>query len=991
MRQYRSALVAGILALGVAACGDDVEIVQPTPEPPPPPPPVTATMAPASASVAVGNSVVFAVNASGGVAGDAASWTCASSNTGIATVTQTSAGCSATGVAAGDVTITASVSKSGETVNVGAQLTVTADAPPDAGDPAFLVVASITGDGPTDTSGLKGRVSVTVNVERGDQTLHALSLLVDGEAVASQSFGGAAMTPEEEDAAAEQAVHRFTLAFDSNAYEPHGDHTDVAYRNGEHMIAAELQIAGGMMSDGMMSYQTISSNVVTVVFDNDDGIVVTADLGDNSALDSQGRRWYGGPANEHIVIPGLPVSYSGEETGAVTVGLGDCKVDEDADGDDHGNGADDDHHAAEVSVEFDCEGVEGKQTITVTSTGETLNILNEHDLPEANIDMVGPTNPPMIIANRNDREDGWINAAVGIAGEFNSRNAKDNWLVKGDDETEGVGGYNMAVRIGEDLEEAVGDDAMSSLPAESSAADAYCAVAVAMDDLGNMSSLPDADDDTCREAPAGPDVKLTINVNADGTAATDTVKVYAHDANTDTDDDPNTTPGDVTRAGQTLEFGVDTTAPGIELTDDEMATRFAATPGDIDVAFDAYDDENEVGNSGLAGTSGLFASASRRTASKTECPVIGADGTIDSSMTDKDCDPVPITDEDVNLDATAVDAYYTISATAKDKAGNSSAAVGHTFVFDDAPATATAPAVPGVIAAGKSFQGASYLNDNLSIRDYYGTMNYAATGQSFGIGLPIDVDGFNAASFTRLNHAVTAVAGLYVSPTSVQDPYATVQTTQGGTAEDMASVTIRVRDQAGAYSDATTGTTTITPTDVPADSLTWVTASATPGDGEVDYSVALRGYNNNGDPTAADGYAVCGRPAGCADDDDGDNNSDQPTLKIELRTDKLRAGTFRDPIERVDFWVQDVAGVSWRIGQDASGTAGRVGGDGDNARFRTWSYSVTVPGTQIAAATRAVPAGLGTGTPMIHAVAVNSSGAALMLSSTITFGAAPSN
>ena len=120
-------LMAGLLALGVAACGDDVEVISPTPPVVPPPPPVTATMAPASASVAVGNSVVFAVNASGGVAGESATWTCSSSNTGIATVSSTSAGCQATGVVAGSVTVTAAVSKSGETVNVGSELTVTSD------------------------------------------------------------------------------------------------------------------------------------------------------------------------------------------------------------------------------------------------------------------------------------------------------------------------------------------------------------------------------------------------------------------------------------------------------------------------------------------------------------------------------------------------------------------------------------------------------------------------------------------------------------------------------------------------------------------------------------------------------------------------------------------------------------------------------------------------------------------------------------------------
>ena len=71
MRFNRFALVAGVLALGVAACGDDVQVVEPTP--PPPPPALSASMAPASAEVMVGSSVVFAVNVSGGVAGEASS------------------------------------------------------------------------------------------------------------------------------------------------------------------------------------------------------------------------------------------------------------------------------------------------------------------------------------------------------------------------------------------------------------------------------------------------------------------------------------------------------------------------------------------------------------------------------------------------------------------------------------------------------------------------------------------------------------------------------------------------------------------------------------------------------------------------------------------------------------------------------------------------------------------------------------------------------
>ena len=217
MRFNRIALVAGLLALGVAACGDSVEIVQPAPEPPPPP--VTATMLPVSASVVIGNSTVFAVNVSGGVVGDAASWTCASSNTGVATASNASVGCQATGVAAGSATITATVTKSGETVNVGAQLTVTEE---ETGDPAFVSVRSITGEGnTTPRNGLRGRVDVEITVERGDRELERLSLLVDGTEVAFESFvGGHMPMPAADDAAAQQAPFQVQLSFRSHDHDP---------------------------------------------------------------------------------------------------------------------------------------------------------------------------------------------------------------------------------------------------------------------------------------------------------------------------------------------------------------------------------------------------------------------------------------------------------------------------------------------------------------------------------------------------------------------------------------------------------------------------------------------------------------------------------------------------------------------------------------------------------------------------------------------------
>ena len=37
--------------------------------------------------------------------------------------------------------------------------------------------------------------------------------------------------------------------------------------------------------------------------------------------------------------------------------------------------------------------------------------------------------------------------------------------------------------------------------------------------------------------------------------------------------------------------------------------------------------------------------------------------------------------------------------------------------------------------------------------------------------------------------------------------------------------------------------------------------------------------------------------------------------------------------------------LHWTVSSDGSGTSGRVGGSGDDSRNRTWSYSVTLPGS----------------------------------------------
>ena len=110
-----------------------------------------------------------------------------------------------------------------------------------------------------------GTVSVTVSVDRGDQTLAQVGIAVDGEIVDYQSFGGGMMMAPADDEPAEQAAAVFTLSFDSGEY----DETGVPkYMNGDHVVTAGVLVEGSM--------EPILSNSVHVDFDNDDGLHVTA-------------------------------------------------------------------------------------------------------------------------------------------------------------------------------------------------------------------------------------------------------------------------------------------------------------------------------------------------------------------------------------------------------------------------------------------------------------------------------------------------------------------------------------------------------------------------------------------------------------------------------------------------------------------------------------------------------------------------------------------
>jgi hypothetical protein len=388
---YRYALFAGVLAFGVAACGDDVQIVDPEPTPPPP---LSVTLTPSNQSVTVGETASFAVGVSGGDQSQTPTWTCASSNTSVATVSTTDSGCSATAVSAGNASITVTVTRGGQSSNAGAQLSVSSVAD----SPATVSIDRVTQGGttnPVDIDDVSGQIDVTLNLRDNDETPTQVDVLIDGEVAASQVFTAemlAEMAEEAELAGAD--VQSITLSLNTARYDVDEDaYTATArYDNGQRVIGAQVHVEE-------REAPRAASNTVEVRFNNSNTFHVLADReGIDTAMDPDGRRWYGGPDFEITVYP-IPVMYDGQTVVRMTANLAN---------DNSGSCGSETLEEAPFGFTWDCAGVEHTGmlpivTSTVTDEGEDgpttgfgsdLNIANvnvsaDHPFP-MRIDVRGP-------------------------------------------------------------------------------------------------------------------------------------------------------------------------------------------------------------------------------------------------------------------------------------------------------------------------------------------------------------------------------------------------------------------------------------------------------------------------------------------------------------------------------------------------------------------------------------------------------------------------
>jgi protocatechuate 3,4-dioxygenase beta subunit len=385
----------------------------------PEPAPLAITMTPASQSILVGETAVFAVGITGGATGATVERTCASSNPAVATADTTSAGCRVEGLAAGNASITVTVTKGEQTATAASQISVTAPAEP---IPATVSISSITKGGltePVSVNNVGGQIDVTLNVVPNDQRVTRVEVLV-GETVAARQdiSGGAAAS------AASEALQLITLSFNTNAYCGARGNTALEqaacetlapgtalYRNGARQIRARLFAEG---AEG----EPAASNVVTLQFNNQDGFHVVGSYEGASVLDAQGRRWIGGPDFE-LTVTALPVLYGTKAVNRIEVSVcGQTRAPWTPESE-----------SETATFTFTCAGFEGTGVAPVITsryadddTGVTGGILNlaatpdDHPFP-ARIDVKGPTGGSIGIAAQTglSNEGNWINAAYSFA------------------------------------------------------------------------------------------------------------------------------------------------------------------------------------------------------------------------------------------------------------------------------------------------------------------------------------------------------------------------------------------------------------------------------------------------------------------------------------------------------------------------------------------------------------------------------------------------
>lgn len=887
----------------------------------------SVTVSPSNAIIKAGEFLQAAatVDADPGVA-RTVTWT--SSATAVATVDNTGR---VTGVADGTATITAT-STVDNTVSGTLALTVRPI------QPAQISIQRVTTGNtntPVNFNNVFGQIDVTLNLDPGDQTVTKVEVLIDGTARCSQDLSEqqseqlslAAVFPE---------VDAVDIVCSINTADFNATTGAVTFPNGTHQLSARATIGGATPGNVATPSQTLT-------FNNANTYVATFGTFAASAVGTSGYSAGLGFRAGQLSVSVLPVIYNPGQTLAAgsTVTFGNAGCDASANGPRTrplvapagGTGAwtatfptstaggvnilttvaayEFNPNAAALAVIGNppCgTAFPSGETVTINAVDNNGNTIFTGAAPATaqsiRLDNRAP-GAPAFIANPNGRQNGWINATVGLTGQNGNASgttpsATDNdWIQNGAPDAGVGGGTNTATSYLRFLRSAAAtggsvNDARAAtasaapdLPPPTIANNTLCAIVTARDELGNESGLPAANT-ACLNPPV----------------ASFQVTGSTH-----------------------IRFGVDIAPPTVAYDVSSLADMARQNGASIGGEFVAtLADTGAIGNSGMLAGSPLIANVIRREADGTSFTTAPQDcvvGTLTSSNTVCSQSTTGLAAPALPLVSTAIAAltvngYYTYNSTALDAAGNSTPiAAARVIVFDNAPATATAPSVPAVITG--AFSSASFLNDNLSIRDYYYTVGYNTAAaayiapSTFRIAAePTVVDAFNAATLSNTNVGINTSINTFLGLQSttagnVPNAYAAGSIPLNG-------LNLFVRDQAqAAYSGP----------------FSTVVAPTAPAAG-VGVTNANPAWTFNTFVPATSNATICAGTlvAGCGA---------TPTSTVLTAVATGTTATFNNPFSRVDFYAPLGTDLIL-IGSVPAAQATLV----DNGAIRVWTYSLTV-------------------------------------------------
>ncbi|MGQ0540056.1 MAG: beta strand repeat-containing protein [Gemmatimonadaceae bacterium] len=985
----RSLLAFGVLA-GLAACGDDVSIVDPKVTPA-----VTGiTVSPSSATLVVGATAQLSAVVTTNDPSVATTVTWASSNTAVATVSSTGL---VTAVTAGSATVTAT-STANTTFRAGAQITVEAGvrsvrvspdnaivptgstlqlvanvdaaagvartvtwtssnaavatvgsttgvvtgvsrgtatiiaastvSPTVTGAaaitvrdpvPATVSISSITTGAtfiPVNVNNVFGQIEVTLNVDPGDSRITRVEVLIDGNVAGSQAFS---TTRNIELAlshvfanveAAPVTISINTAVFSATTGVP-------TFFNGPRQLSARAILATGAQ---------VATPSQQLVFNNANTLIATQTFTGTTATASNAAGFVFKRGGLSVSI--LPVIYNQGQSiaagGTASFGSGACDA--------AGVGtrtvalvapaAGSSAFTATFSstatpagagnvtnYEFNSCGIFNAtgEVVTVTAADNNGNTLFAAAVP-ANAATLGTRldnrapGAPTFMANPNIRQNGWLNAAVGLTG-LNTSLTDNDWLVNGAADA-GVGGYVRLLRTGAgptvNAAIAATASATPTLPAPTLNNNDLCAVISAADLLGNESARP-----------------------ASGTVCTSPPPVAS------------STPV----LAQHLSFGVDIAAPTIAFSGG-LASQARLNGATVGTEFQvAVTDTGAVGNSGMLSTSAVRGTVQIRNATSAAICFVGTVVLgVCTPVSVNAAPPFPLVPTTTVAAATTPNlGYFTYVAFSQDAAGNQSGTVTRVIAYDPAanvPSLTTALFNTPLSGATATFN--ANASDNFDLRDVTYRLSYAG-----GIGGPIlypvvVLNTFDAATLVNSNVAAGITINGFMR--QLENVTANNPVTVGGQ--------FKPTNLAGIARDQANNQSATANTPIPA-------ASVTTG---VSYLAAAA-------PQLIRSWAITA-PSVATNVSTGATTPAANPLSVTLTIDAFGpTATFTNPFTRVDMYAV-LAGDLVQIG-----TASFVGTTDDGSAFgRRHRYTFTwTPGTAF-----------GVGVQTLFAIGVNANGDALV-------------